>query len=501
MAPSESVSSGIAGFDDILGGGWPAGQIYLVLGLPGAGKTTLGLQFLLDGAAKGERVLYVTLSETLVEIQHVFAAHGWSMDGVEVFELGQAHDALGLGDPPTMFDPSDVEFRETTRALREQIDRVAPRRVVFDSLAELALLARDNLAFRRELLMLKQILIERGTTALLLSDTTTPDADRQLQSLCHGVLNMDDLAPEYGTERRRLRLRKLRGRRYRGGYHDFRIDRGGVTVFPRLIAAEHGEPFSKEPLRTGIAHLDRMLGGGLPRGGSALLMGPAGSGKSCLVSHFAAALAKDGQPASVFLFDEVVDSFVSRAEGLGLDLQAHIDSGLLEVRQVDPAQLSPGEFVHLVRTAVEERGARMIAIDSLNGYMHAMPEERFLTVQMHELLTYLNQMGVMAVLVLAQAGMIGNMTTPADLTYIADSVILTRFFEAGGEVRRAISILKKRRGPHEMAIRELRIGVEGLQVGKPLSTFRGVLSGVPTFTGEVSTLFEPEDDAGLHAGA
>jgi circadian clock protein KaiC len=475
---TERTRFGIEGLDAVLDGGLPTGLMYLVVGYPGTGKTTLGFQFLLEGNRAGEPTLYITLSETEEEVATVARSHGWSLEGVSFFGLDAAEQALGLGDQQTMFDPSDIEFRETSRAVLAEIERVSPARVVFDSLSELALLARDPLGFRRELLLLKRDIMRRGATTLVMSDRTSEETDRHLHSLAHGVIELDEISPEYAPERRRLRVRKLRGSRYRGGFHDFEIRRGGVELFPRLVAAEDGEAFDAAPLASGVPELDRMLGGGLPRGASTLAMGPAGSGKSSIVSLFTHASAEAGEPAAVFLFDEERRTFLDRAEALGHPLRPHTERGLVEVQQVAPAELSPGEFIHRVRHAVETRGARFVAVDSLNGYTYAMSGERFPNMQMHETLSYLAKSGVATMLVLTHSGLLGPMRSPAGLTYIADALLLTRFFEAGGQLRRAVSMLKNRVGYHDTYIRELRFS-PSLSVSEPLRDVEGVLSGVP----------------------
>jgi circadian clock protein KaiC len=489
MNDGSVARTGIPGLDDVLGGGWPAGHLYLVLGHPGTGKSTMGLKFLLEGVRQGETVLYVTLSETADEVRGMAASHGWSLEGIHLYELTAAQQVMGLNEEPTMFDPSDVEFRETSRSILEQIERLRPQRVVFDSLSELSLLARDPLAFRREVLLLKQALIEQHTTALLLSDRTTPDTDRQLQSLTHGVLTMEELSPEFGGERRRLRVTKLRATAYRGGYHDFRIERGGLVVYPRLVSAEHGRPFSTKAISSGIANLDALLGGGLDPGSTTLLMGPSGSGKSSIMAQFAVASLASGSKATLFLFDERVESFVHRAEAFGQPVAKLIEEGSMHVRQVDPAELSPGEFAHLIRSAVEA-GSEFIAVDSLNGYLHAMAEERFVVLQLHELISYLNGQGVTTMLLLAQHGLVNATDAPLDITYIADAVVLTRYFEHAGKFRRALSVLKKRRGEHEDWIREFRIAPEGIVVGEPLREFQGLFTGTPVFEGDKGTLLK-----------
>jgi circadian clock protein KaiC len=468
--------------------------MFLVYGAPGSGKTTLGFQFLM-AREPDERVLYISLSETRAELHGVAAAHGWSLEGIDVFDLRAAGQVLGLGDAQTMFDPSDVEFQATTTAIGAELDRIRPSRVVFDSLSELAFLARDAFAFRRQLLMLKQTFMDMNSTVLLLSDTTVPHADRQLHSLAHGVVALDEIAPSYGAERRRIRVLKLRGTDYRGGFHDFDIRTGGLQVYPRLVASEHRCAYDRAPLQSGNAELDDLLGGGLSRGASTLFMGPAGTGKSSMVGLFANASCSDGEMAAVFLFEENRESFLDRSEAMGAPLRAHIDAGRLLVRQVDPAEQSPGEFAHVIRDAVERHGARFIAIDSLNGYIHAMPEDGFLAVQLHELLSYLGNLGVATALVLTQTGLVGPMESPANITYIADSVALLRFFESQGIVRRAVSMLKKRSGPHGSAIREMELDADGLRIGPPMTAFHGVLTGTPTFLGECGELLRERGSA------
>jgi circadian clock protein KaiC len=469
--------------------------MYLVLGHPGTGKTTLALQFLLDGARAREATLYITLSETAAEVRGAARSHGWSIDAITLYELEAAQKVLGLEEERTMFDPSEVEFRETTRSILDTLDRVKPKRVVFDSLSELALLARDALPFRREVLLLKKKLLDLGATALLLSDRTTPESDRQLQSLAHGVLTLEELAPEFGAGRRRLRVTKLRATSYPGGFHDLRIETGGLVVFPRLVAAEHEREHPTAPLASGVQGLDRLLGGGLDPGTSTLVMGPAGSGKSSIMMQFANACMRDVGPATAFLFDERIDSLVARSESFGLPLQQYMRAGKLHLHQVDPAQLSPGEFAAKVRAAVEEHGSRFVAIDSLNGYIHAMAQERHVALQLHELLSYLDAQGVVTMLILAQQGLVLARESPVDVTYMADTVILARFFEHAGRLRRALSVAKKRRGPHEDWIREFRITSSGIDVGEPLRQFEGLFSGAPVFTGERSALLEESEDA------
>ncbi|HEX8149328.1 MAG TPA: ATPase domain-containing protein [Pyrinomonadaceae bacterium] len=474
------LGTGSAGLDSVLEGGFPANRLYLVEGDPGTGKTTLALQFLLEGARRGEPVLYVTLSETKEELTAVARSHGWSLEGVSLHELVPPAESLKAEAQYTIFHPSEVELGETTRAVIEEVEHTQPRRVVFDSLSEMRLLARDPLRYRRQILALKQYFAGRKTTVLLLDDRTSADADLQVQSIAHGVVMLEQLELDYGAERRRLRVSKLRGSRFRGGFHDFAIRTGGVVVFPRLVAAGRGAEFEPGTVASGVSELDALLGGGLDRGTATLVLGPAGCGKSSLATHFAAASVARGEPAAAFIFDEGVNTYLNRAAGLGTDLRAEVEAGRLKVQQVNPAELSPGEFAHAVCTAVERDGARLVVIDSLNGYMQAMPDERFLTAQMHELLTYLNQQGVVTLLVMAQHGFMGQMSSPVDVSYLADTVVLLRYFEAAGAIRRAISVVKKRTGRHEDTIRELRLSASrGVEVGEPLKAFRGVLTGVP----------------------
>ncbi|HVF42871.1 MAG TPA: ATPase domain-containing protein [Pyrinomonadaceae bacterium] len=485
-AAQSRLATGSAGLDTILDGGLPANRLYLVEGDPGAGKTTLAMKFLIEGAARGEAVLYVTLSETKEELTAVAASHGWTLAGINIHELVPPENALLAEEQYTIFHPSEVELGDTTKTIIEEVERTEPRRVVFDSLSEMRLLARDPLRYRRQILALKQYFAGRQCTVLLLDDRTATDADLQVQSIAHGVIALEHLALDYGAERRRLRVTKLRGSRFRGGFHDFTIKTGGVEVYPRLVVADHRHEFTAETISSDVPELDALLGGGLDRGTSTLLMGPAGSGKSSLAAQFVAAAAMRGERAATFIFDEGLTTYLKRADGLCCGLRAEIEAGRVSVQQVDPAELSPGEFAHFVRVAVERDGAGLVVIDSLNGYLQAMPDERFLTAQMHELLTYLNQRGVVTILILAQHGFMGTaMNSPVDVSYLADGVVLLRYFEAGGAIRRAVSVIKKRTGAHEDTIRELRLSSGGITVGEPLSDFHGVLTGVPTYSGGV----------------
>jgi circadian clock protein KaiC len=475
-------STGIDGLDQILCGGLTPDRVYLVEGVPGSGKTTLALQFLLAGARRREPVLYVTLSETEAELHAIATSHGWSLDGIDVRELVPSEASLLPDDQYTMFHPSEVELSETTKAILSDVDRLKPRRVVFDSLSEMRLLAGNPLRYRRQLLALKQFFVGRGCTVVLLDDLTSSSHDLQVQSVVHGVIRLEQMNPEYGAERRRLIVLKYRGVAMRGGYHDYVIKKGGLVVFPRLVAREHHTDPPAGRLTSGVPAIDELLGGGIERGSSTLIIGAAGTGKSSLATQFAVEAATRGEHAAMFIFDESLSMLRRRAEGLGIPLSRHLDDGNITVQQVDPAELSPGEFAHRIMHCVEEARARVVIIDSLNGYMSAMPEERFLIAQLHEVLAYLAQTGVATILISAHHGLIGTtMQSPVDASYLADAVILMRYFEARGEVRQAISVVKKRGGSHERTIREFRLTSAGLHVGEPLREFRGVLTGVPSF--------------------
>lgn len=493
-AGAPKVATGVAGLDDILGGGLTPNRLYLVEGDPGSGKTTLALQYLLEGASKGERGLYVTLSETKEELDGVARSHGWSLEPLTVCELIPSEESLRPDAQPRMFHPSEVELSETTKVVLTEVERSQPTRVVFDSLSELRLLAQNPLRYRRQILALKQFFTGRQCTVLLLDDRTSEVSDLQLQSLAHGVVSLEHLAPEYGAERRRLRVVKMRGLQFRGGYHDFRIRRGGLAVFPRLVAAEHHQPFLRDQVRSNVAALDALLGGGLERGTSTLLMGPAGSGKSSIAAQYAVGAAARGEHAAIFTFDESVGTLLARSAGLGLGLGEHVEAGRIRLRQVDPAELSPGEFTQQVRQSAEVDQARVVVIDSLNGYLNAMPEERFLTIQLHELLTFLGQQGVVTLLVVAQHGLLGTgMQSPVDASYLADTVVLVRYFEAQGRLHRAVSVVKKRAGGHEATLREFWLGAGGVRVGEPLVGFQGILTGTPTFLGQKEHLMGKAD--------
>jgi circadian clock protein KaiC len=474
------ASTGIEGLDHVLGGGLTPNRVYLIEGMPGSGKTTLAFQFLLEGVRRGEQALYIALSETQEEAAVVAASHGWSLDGIFVREMVPMEETLQPGEQYTMFHPSEIELTDTTKRILTDVEERKPARVVLDSLSELQLLAANPLRYRRQMLALKQFFAGRGCTVLLLDDLTTDERSLQVQSIAHGVIRLEQLTPEYGTHRRRLQVLKYRGVNFRGGYHDYIIVRGGLEVFPRLVAAEHRQPGVQERLASGLSEFDKLLGGGLERGTSTLLVGAPGTGKSTLAAQFAAAAAARGEHAALFIFDENEATLVSRCEALGIDLRKHMFAGRITVQRIDPAELSPGEFAHSIRNAVERDGAVVVVIDSLNGYLNALPEERFLVTQLHEILSYLGQKHVVTILVGAHHGIIGaQMQTPVDASYLADAIVLLRYYEAKGEVRQAISVIKKRGGDHERTIRDFRLQDGRIQVGQPLRGFRGVLTGVP----------------------
>ncbi|HSI56273.1 MAG TPA: ATPase domain-containing protein [Ideonella sp.] len=487
------VSTGVTGLDDIIDGGLPAGRLFLVEGAPGSGKTTLAMQFLLQAAEAGEPTLYITLSETAEELGAVAQSHGWALDKIHLFELASADAALGAEREQSVLHPWEVELGETIKLITAQVEAIDPARVVFDSLSEMRLLAQDPLRYRRQVLMLKQYFATRRTTVLLIDDMTggANERDSHLHSLCHGVITLERLTLDFGAARRRLQVQKLRGVAFRAGYHDFNIERGGLVVYPRLVASQHHSEFVGVPTPSGVPELDAMLGGGPLRGTSTLITGPAGSGKTNLALQYIGAACLRGERAVIYQFDERIGTLMLRAKAMGVDLQQHLDDGLLRIRQIDPAEISPGEFSAMVKCEVEHNGARMFLIDSLSGYMAAMPQEKQLLLQMHELLAYLNQQGVVTLLVNPQQSLVGSMSTNGlNISYIADVVLLLRYFEAGGRVRKALTVLKNRGGPHGDSIRELRIDDHGLRIGDALSGFRGVLTGVPEYVGEPEPLLE-----------
>jgi circadian clock protein KaiC len=482
-ADDDVVSTGDEGLDYILRGGLPRNAMYLMQGVPGSGKTTFALQFLLAGAARGERGLYITLSETREEINRVARSHGWSLDALSLFELSAFKQLLESTSGQSMFYPAEIELVEVTRPILDEVDRLGPDHVVIDSLSEIRLLSGEMLRFRRQVLALKQFFAERHCTALLLDDGTAEVGGNLLESLAHGVLTLDRQQMSYGANRRRISVDKLRGVAMREGFHDFRIETGGSVVYPRLVAAEHTERSPLAPLASGIEELDRLMGGGPDRSTNTLLIGPSGVGKSSIAVQYAIAAAERGEHTAMFLFDEMINTVCARAESMGMPLAEHLVAGTIKLRQLDPAELTAAEFSHAVRTAVREEGARVVVVDSLNGFIDSVPEEKYISMHLRELLTYLNHSGVATLTLLAQHGLLGSISDDVDVSYLADNVILFRYFEAHGEVRRAISVMKKRSGAHERTIRELTLTNRGIEIGQPIREFHGVLSGEPRFVG------------------
>jgi circadian clock protein KaiC len=481
MSDREVAATGIEGLDHILLGGFPRNHLYLLQGDPGVGKTTLGLQFLLEGVRNGEGALYLTLSETRDELYAVGESHGWDLSGVAVYEQLVGEQSLDE-EETTVFYPSEIELGQTIKSMLAEVDRLKPQRVVLESLTEIRLLAQSTLRYRKQILALKQFFASRKITVLLLDDRTAEVNDLQLQSVPHGVVELERYTPLYGSARRRLQLVKVRGLNFRDGYHDFNIRTGGIVVYPRLVSAEHRRVVKHEQLPSGVTALDEMLGGGIDRGTSTLVMGPAGSGKSALATQYAVGAALRGEKAAMFIFEESMSSLFHRSASLGIPLAEQTEAGNIDVRQIDPAQLQPGEFATLVRDSVERDHVRVLVIDSLNGYLNAVPEERFLLLHLHELLSYTGQRDVATILTFAQHGLMGMaMHTAVDVSYLADTVILQRYFEAHGRIRKALSIVKKRGGVHDTAIREFNMSAQGLNIGPPLEDYRGVLTGVPTF--------------------
>lgn len=492
---AERIGTGVAGLDHVLCGGFTPNRLYLVEGTPGSGKTTLALRFLIEGRDAGETCLYITLSETEDELRASARSHGWNLEGLDLFEFVN-EEGFGAENEQSLLHPSEVELGETVRGVIERVEALRPARVVVDSLSELRLLAQNPLRYRRQILALKHFFARRDCTVLMLDDRTAEPTDLQLHSIAHGVISLEHFASEFGGERRRLRVIKFRGVTYRGGWHDFTIERGGLVVWPRLVAAEHHRPFDDTLVTTGLPGLDALLGGGLAPGTSALLTGPAGVGKTTTAMRCVIAALERGEKAAYFLFDERLATLKVRSRSLGMDLVPHIEAGRLTLRQVDPAELSPGAFVGSVRHAVEAEGASMIVIDSLNAYLRSMPSDRFLTLQMHELLSYLNQQGVASLMILGLHGVVGELRADVDVSYLSDSLLLMRFFEAEGEVRKCISVVKTRTSDHERTIREFRIDAGGIRIGEPISDFSGVLSGSPRYDAAFGELIEASEAGG-----
>lgn len=489
---AETCKTGVSGLDEILCGGLPAHRLYLVQGQPGVGKTTLAMQYLMEGARNGEQGLYITLSETKEELETIAQSHGWSLENIHLFELSAIEERLNSSEQNTLFHPAEIELNQTTEILLDEIRRVNPVRLVFDSLSEMRLLAQDPLRYRRQMLAFKQFFATRQCTVLLLDDKTTTQADLHIHSIAHGVISLEKLQQDYGTERRRINIVKMRGVNFRGGFHDYIITTGGIVTFPRLVASEHRQNFPAETLSTGIGELDSLLGGGLDRGTSNLLLGPAGTGKSTICSQYAYASAERGEKVLIYTFDENLRIAQARATGLGIPVEKHLQSGMIRNLQIDPAEMSPGELAYDIVQAVKDEDFKVVIIDSLNGFMKAMPEERFLTMHLHELLTYLAQQGVITIMTLAQHGVLGDMQTPADVTYLADTVVVLRYFEVHGEVKKALSIIKKRSGFHETTIRELVAEPNAIRVGPPLNDFQGILTGVPMYYGQAGEMLQSE---------
>jgi circadian clock protein KaiC len=488
--PDDRISMGIAGLDEVLDGGLPKGHVYLVEGESGAGKTTLGLHFLLEGLRRGERTLWITLSETERELKQIGASHGWTLDGLRIVTPLDAKQPFDPDEQYSFFSPADVELDQIRQTIAQAVEEAAPDRVVIDPFSDIRHLARDVLRYRREVLALREYFTARGCTVLLMQEMTrgTP-GDLQAEALVHGYFTLHQDSPLYGGQRRRLHVHKMRGMAFRDGYHDFAIHTGGIAVYPRLVAAEHiGDPLD-EVVTSDVAELDALLGGGVERGSNLLILGAAGVGKSTLSLHFAVAAARRGEHAALFVFDETVRTVRTRSARMGLALDPFIEDGRIAVRQIDSAEYSAGQFTHMVMSAVNDDGARVVAIDSLSGYLGAMPEERFLSTHLHELLTYLSHRNVLTLMTLTQHGVVGeHVAAPVDISYLADTVLLLRYFEAFGAMRRAISVVKKRAGAHEVFVRELTIGQSGVVIGEPLRQFQGVLSGLPSFSGDASLL-------------
>ncbi|HEX9983989.1 MAG TPA: ATPase domain-containing protein [Thermoanaerobaculia bacterium] len=470
----EFAATGIAGLDEVLHGGLPKHQMYFIQGDPGAGKTTLSFQFLLEGVRRGEKTMYVTLSASSRDLHRVARSHGWTLDGIHVHEQFQT----AMSADSTMFRPAEVELAKTVRAILDAIAAHEPDRVVIDSLAEIRLLSESALRYRKQLLTLKEFFRDRKITALVLDDRSVSARESEVQGLAEGVIVLCASAPMYGNTRRRLEVVKLRGVAFRGGFHDFNIEKGGLVVFPRLTAGEHQVSDHEGTVSSGIPEMDALVGGGLERGTTTMIMGPAGVGKSSLALQFATAAAAAGERIAFFIFEEHRSVFIKRAASLGFDVPALIQNGSMLVHQIDPAEMSAGEFAYAIRLAVERDKTSIVVIDSLNGYFNAMPEEHFLTLHLHELLSYLADAAITSILIVSQHGALGHVSSPVDVSYLADAVILLRYYETRGAFRRAISMLKKRTSEHEQSVRDYQLTSKGVRIGNVLEEFRGILSGM-----------------------
>lgn len=485
------ASTGVPGLDDVTSGGLPAGHLYLVEGTPGAGKTTLGLQFLLQGRALGQKGLYVTLSESSQELREGAQSHGWTLEDIEIFDL-VGDEGLSVNAEQSVFHPSEFELGETIRGVMAVVERLQPQRVVLDSLSELRLLSQDPMRYRRQILALKRFFLAHGCTVLMLDDKARMADGTHLHSIAHGVIQLEQNTGTYGSDKRRLRVVKLRGVRFREGEHDVSLERGGLQVFTRLVASEHGRSHASAPQSSGNPDLDRLLGGGLTPGTNLLFAGPAGVGKTTTAVCCARASVQRGGKAAIFLFDEGIKTLMIRSRALALGIDEYISSGQLAVHSIDPAEISPGQFSHRVRDAVEREGVTTVVIDTLNAYLIAMPGSNFLMLQMHELLTYLNLQGVTTILVLSQHGLSGDVPNDVDLSYLSDSMLQFRYFEARGQLLKAVSVVKSRSSAHATTIHQFRLGPTGLEIGDALTDFEGVMAGLPRYRGRTSLLGDAE---------
>ncbi|HTL48977.1 MAG TPA: ATPase domain-containing protein [Verrucomicrobiae bacterium] len=482
------VKTGIEGLDYVLRGGLPENHIYLLQGEPGVGKTTLAINFLMEGVRNGESVYYITLSETKKELEIIGKTHGWDLNSFSILELSVIEEQLKLEAQNTVFHPAEIELNQLSQILMAEIGKVRPTRIVFDSLSEVRHLAQSPLRYRRQMLALKHYFLQSNATVLMLDEPHGPSSDLQVDTLVHGIINLEMWAPAYGAVRRRLRINKLRGLRYSEGYHDYVIKTGGIQLYPRLVAVDSEKTYEHGQVESGIKAMDTLVGGGLDRGTSNLFMGPAGSGKSTLASQYVYEAARRGEKSLVYLFEETLQNFLARTSSIGMDFRKYIDKGIINLTHVDPAELTPGELSSQIWQASEKEGIRLLVVDSVNGYLNAMPDEKYLAVQLHESLTFLSQRGITSILVMAQHGVMESMSSPADITYLADAVIMLRYFEFQGQIKKAISVIKKRTGAHENTIREYLIGAEGLRLGEPLNEFQGVLTGCPTFVGSQKSM-------------